>query len=155
MCIILINMSIWVKKNHSAILRNSFLKPHWNKFVNIIVEFRKHSSNLHVNPSYVSYATEMFTQNMCLLCMWLNNFNESNLIFLAIFFTNAKMLPSTKLFKTINCPFYEADSDSCSRPYCHFNHVKPGMYQNMFTTHTCLSTTTKKTHWTEDNLTFN
>lgn len=39
------------------------------------------------------------------------------------------MLPTKKLFKTIDCPFYDATkSESCARPYCHFNHPKPGMY---------------------------
>uniref|UniRef100_A0A6B2EG46 Putative rna exonuclease 1 n=1 Tax=Phlebotomus kandelakii TaxID=1109342 RepID=A0A6B2EG46_9DIPT len=32
------------------------------------------------------------------------------------------MLPSTGLFKSINCPFFA--SDSCSRPFCHFKHSK-------------------------------
>ncbi|XP_055679057.1 putative exonuclease GOR [Lutzomyia longipalpis] len=33
------------------------------------------------------------------------------------------MLPSTGLFKSINCPFFSA-TDSCSRPFCHFKHVR-------------------------------
>ncbi|XP_055696931.1 RNA exonuclease 1 homolog isoform X2 [Phlebotomus papatasi] len=32
------------------------------------------------------------------------------------------MLPSTGLFKSINCPFFA--SDSCSRPFCHFKHSR-------------------------------
>lgn len=37
------------------------------------------------------------------------------------------MLPTTKLFKAIDCPFYDATkSEACNRPYCHFNHAKPG-----------------------------
>ncbi|XP_059612326.1 RNA exonuclease 1 homolog isoform X2 [Phlebotomus argentipes] len=32
------------------------------------------------------------------------------------------MLPSTGLFKSINCPFFT--TDSCSRPYCHFRHSR-------------------------------
>jgi hypothetical protein len=38
----------------------------------------------------------------------------------------ATMLPSTGYFKTINCPFY--DSGLCERPYCHFRHVKRGVF---------------------------
>lgn len=34
------------------------------------------------------------------------------------------MLPSTGLFKAINCPFY--DADTCLRPFCHFRHTKKG-----------------------------
>ncbi|KAJ6637931.1 RNA exonuclease 1 like [Pseudolycoriella hygida] len=32
------------------------------------------------------------------------------------------MLPSTGLFKAINCPFF--DADTCLRPFCHFRHTK-------------------------------
>lgn len=34
------------------------------------------------------------------------------------------MLPSTGLFKAINCPYY--DAGTCLRPYCHFRHTKKG-----------------------------
>ncbi|XP_055644758.1 RNA exonuclease 1 homolog [Toxorhynchites rutilus septentrionalis] len=33
------------------------------------------------------------------------------------------MLPATGLFRSINCPFFE--KDLCTRPFCHFRHVKP------------------------------
>ncbi|XP_065093441.1 RNA exonuclease 1 homolog isoform X2 [Ochlerotatus camptorhynchus] len=33
------------------------------------------------------------------------------------------MLPATGLFRSINCPFFE--KDSCTRPFCHFRHLKP------------------------------
>ncbi|XP_055539587.1 RNA exonuclease 1 homolog [Wyeomyia smithii] len=32
------------------------------------------------------------------------------------------MLPATGLFRSINCPFFE--KDLCTRPYCHFKHIK-------------------------------
>ncbi|XP_058821536.1 RNA exonuclease 1 homolog [Topomyia yanbarensis] len=32
------------------------------------------------------------------------------------------MLPATGLFRTVNCPFFE--KDLCTRPYCHFKHIK-------------------------------
>lgn len=75
-----------------------------------------------------SNVNRKFSQKtMCFFCMWRNSFfflfsieNKSIL---------ATMLPSTKLFKTINCPFYEVDTESCNRPYCHFNHAKPGTYE--------------------------
>nr|XP_029719003.1 RNA exonuclease 1 homolog [Aedes albopictus] len=33
------------------------------------------------------------------------------------------MLPATGLFRSINCPFFE--KDLCTRPFCHFRHLKP------------------------------
>lgn len=36
------------------------------------------------------------------------------------------MLPSTKSFKNINCPFFDADGEICTRPYCHYRHSKSG-----------------------------
>lgn len=33
------------------------------------------------------------------------------------------MLPATGLFRSINCPFFE--KDLCTRPFCHFRHIKP------------------------------
>ncbi|XP_055381056.1 RNA exonuclease 1 homolog isoform X2 [Condylostylus longicornis] len=33
------------------------------------------------------------------------------------------MLPSTGLFKSIACPYYDSQK-SCTRPYCHFKHAK-------------------------------
>lgn len=35
----------------------------------------------------------------------------------------AEMLPATGLFRSINCPFFE--KDLCTRPFCHFRHLKP------------------------------
>ncbi|EAT45130.1 AAEL003572-PA [Aedes aegypti] len=35
------------------------------------------------------------------------------------------MLPATGLFRSINCPFFE--KDLCTRPFCHFRHLKPGL----------------------------
>ncbi|XP_058453990.1 RNA exonuclease 1 homolog [Malaya genurostris] len=33
------------------------------------------------------------------------------------------MLPAAGLFRSVNCPFFE--KDLCTRPYCHFRHIKP------------------------------
>lgn len=38
------------------------------------------------------------------------------------------MLPSTQIFKTIDCPFFDETNDNCHRPYCHFRHIVKGMY---------------------------